>query len=56
MKYLPTVLMLLAFGIICFGAFLFSRHNPFGLPLMIGGMITELLFIVMNRMLNGKKE
>ena len=57
MKYIPAILILLSFLIICAGAYLKSENNPLGLPLIIGGMITELLFIVMNRMLvNARKK
>jgi|GEM_PF-4388722 len=51
MKYVPLILMLASFLIICLGAYLKSQHNALGLPLIIGGILGELMFMVVNRLL-----
>jgi lipopolysaccharide export LptBFGC system permease protein LptF len=54
MKYVPVVLMILSFLIVCFGVYLRSENNALGLPVIIGGLIGEAIFIMLNRMMFNK--
>jgi hypothetical protein len=56
MKYVPSILMALSFIIICVGVYLKSENSLLGLPLIIGGMIGEVIFLIMNRMLFNKNK
>jgi drug/metabolite transporter (DMT)-like permease len=55
MKYIPSILIVLSFVVICVGAWLKSNNNPLGMPMIIGGLISEALFIGLNRYLMNQR-
>lgn len=55
MKYIPAILILVSFLVICFGVWLRSQGNVLGVPIIIGGLINEAIFIGLNRYLARKK-
>jgi hypothetical protein len=55
MKYIPAILIVLSFVVICIGAWLKSNNNPLGTPMIIGGLINEAIFIGLNRYLMNQR-
>ena len=54
MRYIPAILILLSFGVICLGAYLRTQHYAIANAVIIGGLIGEVIFIMLNRYLMNK--
>ena len=55
MRFIPAILILLSFGIICLGVYLKTQHYAIANAVIIGGLIGEAIFIMLNRYVMGKK-
>jgi hypothetical protein len=55
MRFIPVILILFSFAVICLGVYLKTQHYAIANAVIIGGLIGEAIFIMLNRYLMGKK-
>ena len=55
MRFIPALLIILSFIIICIGAYLKTQHYAIANAVIMGGLISEFIFIVLNRYVMRKR-